>query len=366
VAQRSSAAGPAVEKRGAEIQLIEAQPNGEQRLTNERVVFAADDLAWFNENKIPQWLQVRLSPDGKKLLYVRPVDSIDRPARQSFALLIRDTVTGRDASVPVPPYLEGSEDVGMRFDPFDPNGARMALSGPDMKQVFLVDVAKQTAAPMGGEGVLALALFDRTGNRLIGHDGTGLCVVDARTFERTPLATPDVMRAYPHSVSPAGDIVCVFGVRSAAGGASQVLALYSLNGTGKIGDLPTHEKNLQSDDLASQWTPDGRYVCYFDMNEKDGKPVAGTRIWDVTGMKEKAFVEGTAPMGSGPDGSHIWLVRTAKDDNRPILYHADSGRSWELGDASVRLLHGVGEKVAYFKSAANGRKTLCVADLNLP
>ncbi len=343
-------------------------------LTNERVVFSADDVFWLNDDKIAPWLMVRLSPNGAYLLHARVhKNEHEEPgARASYALFLRDVVTRKDVRVPVPPYPDGWQDVCIGFNPFDQRGERMAimaLRGPRETEVILFDIADGKVSATGIKGRFAFARFDRTGRRLIGVQDSEVFVATLPSLERTRLdLSLGGRRTLPNSACPTADVICLYQVRGVPGErrGTQAIALYDFEAREKIADLPTHEENSQLDDLETQWTPDGRYVCYYDLADGLQGRIRGTRVWDRVVGKEKAFVEDAAPIGPGPAGSYIFLVRTRTGDHRPILYDASTGRSWELGDASMRLLHGTGRKIAYVKTAPDGKRTVCVAEIPIP
>ena len=342
------------------------------RLVNERVLFRADDVSWVNTNKIASCPMGRLTPDGRRLLYTRVRESAEeQPAEPSYDLLLRDVETGADVRVPVPPYPDGFEDIHIRFNPFDPTGERMALMavhGPGGTEVVIFDVAKGNVTPTGIKAGFALARFDRTGRQLVGVEGGEMFVAALPSLERTKLDFGAPGYYFPNSICPTADVVCIYAVKRVPGRRRpmQAIFLYDLKAARKIADLPTHPENSQLDDLETQWTPDGRYICYYDRADGPQGRVSGTRIWDRVAGKEQAFVEDTAPMGAGPGGSYIVLVRTLEDDRRPILYDAAGGRLWELADASTRLIHAAGGKIAYLKMLPDGKMVVCVAEISMP
>ena len=59
-------------------------------------------------------------------------------------------------------------------------------------------------------------------------------------------------------------------------------------------------------------------------------------------------------MGPGPDPQSVFLVKLAGEDLRPVLYDAAADRSWILGEAGMRLLHGNGDTVVYLQIAEDG------------
>lgn len=342
------------------------------RLVNERVIFPAEDVSWIPTNRISSWLMARLSPDAAYLLYARLHQDEDRESGQgrSFHLMLRELATGKDTRIPVPAYSEGVESVHIRFDPFDPKGRRLvvtAIRGRRDTEVVIFDITKGVVTPTGIKGRFPLARFGRAGQKLIGVADRGLFIATLPALKQTKLTLP-WPRAYPNSFCPAADVVCLYGVVPAPDrrSARQVIALYDLKTKTVIRDLPTHEKNSKLDDLETQWTPDGRYVCYYDLADGPETTIRGTRIWDRVAGNEKAFVIGTAPIGQGPEETFMVLVRTPGKDQRPILYDVATARSWDLGDTSMRVIHAAAGKLAYVRALPDGGKAVCVADIAMP
>jgi hypothetical protein len=309
------------------------------------------------------------------LLYTRPHHGDDEQlgARPQHDLLLRDVLTGEDILVPTGPYPDGWESACVRFNPFDPQGKRMAVIAPALQEagtsVVVFGVTERTVSATGVAGRFAFALFDRSGDRLVAVQDAEVFVVTLPSLERRKLDLSDeVVRAYPHSMCPAADVLCLYQVRLVPGERRgvQAISLYDVDSGAKVADLPTHPEDSQLDDLATQWTADGRYVCFLDRLDNNRKDVMGTRVWDRVSGEEKPTVPDTAPMGPGPEGPYIVLVRTLRGDNRPILHDAATGRSWILGDANLRLLHAAGGRAVYLKTDADGSQTVRVAEITLP
>jgi hypothetical protein len=88
----------------------------------------------------------------------------------------------------------------------------------------------------------------------------------------------------------------------------QKLVLYDIRAGKQIASLPVHPRNAKLDDLETQWTADGRYLYYYDVEtgEADArgraktKPIA--RIWNRPAGKLAGKLDGLVPIGPGPNG----------------------------------------------------------------
>ena len=367
--------------------------SGAPLIADDRVLFAANDLGWLNMRTYPYWLQVRLSPNGRFLLYHRPEDGARAEDAKASALVFRDLDSGEDRPAPLPSYPRGFATIHTRYNPYDPKGARVALTeirGPRDTEIVLYELGKQSATRTGVKGSFCFGLFDHTGSQFIARGDRGIIQFDVQTSKRRELDSGWAALRYPHSVCPTAEVACFFGLEAPTEptpppeqklGRDQrtegeipmpaprrpkrrdALRLYNVR-TGKlVASLPVHEKNSQLDDIASVWTPDGRFICYLDLVDAEEGQVQGTRVWDRTLGREHKFLPETAPVGSGPDGGMVFLVKLSDGDNRPVLYDAAANQSWVMGDPAMRLLHGAGEKIVYLHTTADGQRSVHVGSV---
>jgi hypothetical protein len=298
-----------------------------------------------------------------------------------YELVLRNVATKKDWVLDyLNPVAQGLEDIHIRFNPFDPSGQQMVLTAftGDARVTVLitVDIKHMTGTQTGITGKFVFAQFDRTGKKLIGIYDGGIFLADL-SERGGPKATKltlewemnlahrldvKVPRPYPVAVCPAEEVACFFGAELApADRPRPVLILSDLAGK-TVALLRVHEKNSSLDDIAPVWTPDGRYVCYYDLQQEGDATVNGTRIFDRITLKEKAFVKGAAAMGPGSGGSIIVLASFAKGDAHGILYEVETGNSSDITPAGTRLLHAAGGKAVYLEPNARGQMAMYCAD----
>lgn len=372
------------------------------RLTNPRRVFPTGGVTYKRPTQRHVWA-MRLSPSGRHVLYSRPKG--EPPAREDgtvdwhkakYELVLRDLSSGKDAVLPLGPIESGWQTGLLRFGVFDPAGTRLAPIRIEVQReqvgegveavrsatkVLLYDIATGKVTPTGLEGPMVMARFDRTGKGLIvmkaTGQGWGLFTAALPKLELRPRKAV----GFPNAVCPGADVVCMWappqrkrptepGRRPERTG--QRLFLHDLAADKEIADLPVHERNSVLDDLECQWTPDGRYLCYYDVREEPAEAGSRrrpklrvmTRIWDRRGGREARRVPDAIPLGPGPGPSSIMLVKRQASGDGPFLLHdAKNGSEWPLGDATVRPIHAHGRKVVYAKVADDGTEAVYVADV---
>jgi len=440
------------------------------KLVNPKRVFPKGDPVYKRPTQYHAWA-MRLSPDGKHVLYSRPkpgqtLDPADFKSWQNvtYELVLRDLATGKDTLLPLGPVESGWQTVYTRFNVFDPTGARLLLLTRDVTpvrakpsradaggrrtgasgysarattRVFLYDVAAGKLAPTKIEGPRAFAKFDRTGAGLVGV----MADMKSRTM-RLYTAGPTgqnvrLLKAqgFPQSVCPTADVLCVWAppkgtrgrglqsmlealrkqrefltkqvadhpenatnlqpqidaldrrmkdteARARAAEAEyrpQRLTLYDLAADKEIAELPVHEKNSALDDIETQWTPDGRYLYYHDVEPFMRDTVEGpkerlrqlSRIWDRIAGKPANVVKETRPVGPGPAPSTMVLaVRTNPEpgEERPggfFLHDARTGKQYPLGDDTMYLIHAWGKRVLYAKKAPDGTEAVYLAEIDM-
>ncbi len=359
-------------------------------LTEERVLFGSDDVAWINPNKYPYWLQARLSPNGNYLLHNRVLlEEVD--GQELYGFFLMNVKTGKETPLPLRPVPSSMNDVFMRMDPFDPKAERMVLTDtadtPDAMEIVLFDMGNEELKRTGIKGRFPYARFNVTGTELILSElrGRGICTASLPDLEIKELDSTSRPPGFPVSVCPTENIVCFFGVveegiepqriRHVPPGMKLppprphlrgIITLFDLDKRADFGRLPTHPDNSTLDDVAPQWTPDGRYICYYDREGNEGTKSIGARIWDRIEKKEVAFVANAVPIGPGPEGAYMVLVSLSKDSPHAILYNAATGRTQILGHPSLRPLHAAGGLIAYLKTLPDGKQEVCVARIIAP
>ena len=291
---------------------------GQPRLVNPKPVFAGSPPAYKRPNQY-YLFAMRLSPDGKRVLYSRPVAGSEQADHRSgrFELVLRELGSGKDSVLPVEALDPGWRTVFTRFNLFDPAGKRLLAANIKVETVqvraggsqakrpsiawLIYDIARAKAAKVGIEGPRALARFTADGRGLIVSDAdlkTRRLVTKAISL-KDPSAKAKATGApgYVQSICPTGDVAVFFvpparPVRRSAPGQRRErppmrLILWDLKADKELVQVPTHARNSVLDDMETQWTANGRYLYYwnFEVVARDGqsrrprlRPV--TRVWD--------------------------------------------------------------------------------------
>jgi len=367
----------------------------EPKLANATKVFPASQPTYKRPNQYHAFA-MRLSPDGKRVLYTRPVagtkksDEDDRSAR--YELVLRELDGGKEVVLPIEPLEPGWRSVLTRFNMFDPAGKRLVL--PNFKvETQQIDehpaVSKMTVNWL----IFNIAKGEMADTKLKGDSrGPAKFAADGQALLLTVVAGPRELATeiisvsykfgvqkrlsapgWVQSVCPAGD-VGVFFVPPARPAAPPQLVLWDLKTDKELAEVPTNPRNGKLDDLETQWTADGRYLYYVDVDEVPAKGEAGhptyrsvTRIWDRQAGKLAGMVSDTVPVGPGPGQLMVLAKRTKAGSGGFLLHDAASGKEYPLGDASKKLIHAAGGKVIYAQESDDSdAEDVSVANIIVP
>ncbi len=337
------------------------------RLVDEVSVFAEDDVAWRFSTKT-YWPLMRLSPDGRKLLYLRRT----KAGGVMFALTLRDLATGEDQRVPMPPVATDFANFYPRIDPFDSAGNRMVLTlidkdVPGETKIILWKLGdkKSTDTPIAGRFVYAE--FDRTGKRLIVNVDQRLWFARPPQFELEPTGASGVL----WSRCPTQDLIAIYTVRRLPGEREpeEQLILYDLEAKEQRDVLPLNSGGWL-DDLKTKWTQDGRHLYYADPPE--------VRVWDRAAAKIGAYLDASYPVGPGPGtgaGESTMVLKRVRRSaeylgqaelRNIVLHNAATGEAWELGDTNFEVQDARAGRVVYLKHGPGGRATVHLARIVMP
>jgi len=380
-------------------------------LINERRVFPEGEPMWKKPRQYHVWA-MRLSPDGKRLLYPRakgqpPLTRRGEPdwRKVKYEMVLRDLESGQETILPINPLGSGWGTVFTRFNMFDPAGAKLALANMEVvrqertsgggsrlhvssarstMKLVLYDIPTGKLTTTDIEGPSTFAKFGRTGNVLIVarelRSGLELSKAALPGFELQRLKAD----GFPQSVCPTADVICVWAppkrVRPTIPGqrpqrGPQRLFLYDLRADKEIAELPVHPRNSKLDDWETQWTMDGGYLYYYDVREvtteapsgsrKPTRPVA--RIWDRARNKAAGRIFDAIPVGAGPTPTTMVLAKSTRGGSGGVLLHdAKSGREYPLGDSSMKLVHACGAVVLYAKPTPGGANAAYIAEIRTP
>ncbi len=361
------------------------------RLVNEKRVFPKGDEWAKVTPKLNPW-GMRLSPDGKHVLYPRakgkaPLDAEGRPDRNQlkYELVLRNLKTGKDTVVPIEPLESGWRTVFTRFNMFDPAGKRLVLADIKVERekidehatavrasmkIVLYDIATGKTTPTEHKGRMVIAKFDRTGKGLIVMKDMGIHTASLPELKLKALNIQGMIQG----VCPAADVICIWmpprrGSRTQPPEVPQKLVLYDIRAGKQIASPPVHPRNAKLDDWETQWTADGRYLYYYDI-ETGGADAAGraktktiARIWHRAANKLAGKLDGLVPIGPGPKGT---MVLRNHGGEGIVLHDAAADKQWSLGDDTMQLIHACGRRVLYAKPSAEGRQEVYVAEITAP
>jgi hypothetical protein len=345
---------------------------------------------------------MRLSPDGRHVLY-------SRPRGKRHELVLRELTTKKDSVLPVKPLESDMLNVFMRrCSAFDPSGNKMVLLDysrgmfRQRTEVVLFDISsgKLVKTAISDQG--AMATFDRTGESLIVLKGPP----DEPRLYRAPLSDfklkPLKVLGSPVSVCPSEDVICLRApgkskdvhrdrITGQDDHGGQRLFLYDMEAETRVADLAVHHRHYNANDWEAPWTPDGRYLCYYDSLEKTGssatethktesgdkpdstkdecpppelqvRPGKVTRVWDRQAGKETGIVEDAIPLGSGPTATTVILCRPHSSNSvrfgEFLLYDVHRGIEWSLGKARVWPMDGRGRFVLYGQPTSKSQSAL--------
>ena len=387
----------------------------EPKLTGKVRLFATSQPAYKRPNQHHAFT-MRLSPDGKRVLYTRLVIGDEKPGDRSarYEMVLRQLDGGKEAVVPIEPLRRGWRTVFTRFNTFDPAGKRMILPNIKVENVRInenlssskmsvtwgiydIARAKMTSAGIKDSGGMALAKFAADGQALLvsavdrpAEIVTGTAVKRGKLV--TKLIPPKGVKAKVKSFTAAGFIQSVCPVGRAAvffvppsrrprtqprptkpEARTSRLVLWDLKADKLLAEIPKHRRNRVLDDIETQWTADGRYLYYSDIEEIPGKGDRPTyrrvaRIWDKKTGKPAAVIKDAVPVGPGPGPSMMILSkRTAGGPGGFSLHDAATGKEYILAAAPKELIHACGGKVIYAeKPDQSDSESVFSADIVVP
>jgi len=289
----------------------------------------------------------------------------------------------------------GYETVFTRFNCFDPSGVKLSVFRRKLwidrvlkskrfsqeTEIVLYDLKKKKFITTGLNARNQVGRFDNTGKHLYMNSGRGGGVVKVAlsNFDKSESTS---LPGWVHSPCMYSEYSTVFVVRPlppasgqpAAGGRARRprrhkagLDIWNLVKDKKIAELPVHQDNSVLDDIAAQWTLDGRYVYYLDyigqIGSKDKSTV--TRVWDVEANEEKPVIADAVSAGPGPAKNTMVLARLeGRKIGGMLLHNAKDNRIVSFGPPEARVIHAWGKRIVYVLPD-NGTETVYVADISL-
>lgn len=321
---------------------VEATAPAAVKVTNPKVLLPASRIIQPRRRAA---FNARLSPDGRYLLFPQEV----RGQSETHRLVLLNIDSKEKFEVPLD-LPRGYETVFTRFNFFNPAGDTLALfsverepSGMTTSEIMLLDIPSKTLTATGIKDPSVMAQFDSSGKQLVVRSsGARVCLAP---LDRLTLGDP-ILSGWVHSCSPYSPYAAIFTMdrqRRQTG-----LSILNLQ-TKEALPAPVHPDNSILDDVTSQWTSDGRYVCYVDLADRDGgRPFDVTRIWDVESNQEVTPVPGLRPLGPGP-ADHLMVMVATRGQSRgkTLVYDLKTGAISPLGSPSMKTVHAWRDHIVY-------------------
>ncbi|MBL7133497.1 MAG: hypothetical protein ISS78_05315 [Phycisphaerae bacterium] len=330
---------------------------------------------------------MKLSPDGKRLLYIRRkrLEVGKGSPTRAYEVRLRTLAGGEEVVLPIPAYTwDDIPRMMISMNVFDAAGKRIVLGiGVDKNndglhkhreeklQPAFYDIAKDKVTKLDVTDEIVLPTFDRTGK--------GLIIIAATEKARTGkmYTTPaDKIKlkecgtwGLPRSTCPTADVIPLLlpPKRDADGRRGKwEFVLYDLANDKIAAKLPMDERNTMLDDYNPQWTADGRYLYYVDvkMAEAGGRRVTFTRIWDRKEGKLAGEIEKAVAIGPGPTKTTMVLSRRRMSSL--MIHDAASGKTWQLASGQPIRPASVTSKYILYVKFNGEERTLCRARIALP
>ena len=321
-------------------------------LVNSKMLFPVEKIA--SERRTRPLFSARLNPAGTHLIYPKMVPASPPDYETTFEMMVYEIASSKEKAISVN-LPNGYETVYTRFNVFNPMGDQLALGryqGGQNRQTELVlyNLKHNKVISTGIEGRNLLAMFDHTGHYLYrfgGHGESGNLKIDLSDFTSRRTSIP----GWIHTPSPYSQYATVFTEvrRVEQEMPSASLQLWNLETEKMIKELPVHEKNSQLDDVAAQWTRDGRYVYYLDISESEGNdPVLSARVWDAQRNTQKTEVPNAMAVGPGPTKTTMVMVDSDYQSQNGIFLHdAQNNETLEIGPEGAQAIHACGNRLLY-------------------
>jgi len=361
--------------------LVPMAATGQTRLVNEKVLLSAGS----GDQPLATIHAAQLSPDGKKLLYVRVeaaalADGAESRARRSYRLVLRDLTTGKDTALPMAAGTFDDAFIMLLSKP---------IFSPDSKHVvtFVPEDADKNGIWDHRNEKLRLGLYDIQANTLARLDltddiilpnflGNGILVVQWQIratsgslhwikrvgAEPARLQTAGVALA----AHPSKPQVLAMMLKAVEGEGPPEFSLKLLDvGADKVlANLPLDPQNTKLDDFPPRFTQDGKYAYYVDVQRGGDKSKAITRVWNVPEGKPAVDIDQSVPVGPAGEARMV-LVRTTRGSREgDVGVHDPAANTWtSLSDVKGVALWAGDGKILYARKRDDGGMSICLAEL---
>ena len=356
---------------------------GQTRLANEKELVSAGS----GDQPLAAIHSAQLSPDGRKLLYIRieaipPAEGAggETRARRSFRLVLRDVATKTDTALPLAAGTFDDAFIMLLSKP---------LFSPDSRHVvtFVPDDADKNGIWDHRSEKLHLGLYDIQANKLARLDltddiilpnflGNGILVVQWKARAQSGnLYWIKKIGAEPAKLETAGVPVAVHPSKPQAllivpkavegqGRPDVTLKLLDVAADKVLADLPADPKNSKLDDFPPRFTQDAKYAYYVDAERNGDNVKPLTRLWNVEENKAAMALDQSVPVGPAGGGKMV-LVRTTRNSREgDVGVHDPAANTWTpLSDVKGVVLWAGDGKIIFARKRDDGNTSLHLAEL---
>ncbi len=361
---------------------------GEPGLVNVRPIFRPDELG--EEAKLYAPLgPARLSPDGRRLLYVRCRENAPKPEnhrgpwpQRLYKVVLRELATGKEKVLPCPAWTwDDLPAMLLAREVFSPDGGKIVLgAGIDADGNGIFEHRREKTQPMVYDVATGkarrLPVTDQFVLSAYTPDGKEILIATWSKRERkAALYLTPADKAAPRKLPPAGIPmnVCpsarIVPLWVPPKGDPEEgrwrFVLHDLAADTPLCELPTHPKNTSLDDFTPQWTSGGRFLYYVDVEVS--KQPSGThrkritRVWDRLAGKEATVLDEAVAVGPGPTPTTMVLRHGAG----LVLHDAAAGATAVLARGALRPLFAARGKLVYLQKQ-QGKWSAFIADIAMP
>ena len=370
------------------------------RLSNERMILSTDvDAVTGSSIFDSQKGLIRLSPDGKKLLFYREEPTEVNGRKGVYRLVLRNLTDGRETILPFPAlpkrFVAYLPMLSLPTAPFDRTSNKIVLGvGIDANkngifepqtekmQAVVFDTTTSTTTNLSVTASIVTAGYSVDGDRYVvstldrESEKAGVHISQVDLINWREFALPGT----PRAATPNLDLLMLLKSSEVKMGSRTrelptALLLFDTKENKKLLELPAFKLHgalsMYVYTFVPQWTRDGNHLCYIDVLGFPEDPRHGTRIWDrstKTVIKEMVNV---VPIGPGPTKSSAILmrvneVREGGTQTLGIVVHDTSNnRTHEIPLPDTRILGTNRGSIIYAQKDKTGKEAVYMADIAL-
>jgi hypothetical protein len=359
----------------------DAEQKSAVKVVKETKIFSLDKSRDISENSGIH--SMRLSPNGKTLLYVARLPQAATQKRRGYRMVLRDIKAGKNTVLPGAP--SGSDDfpvacVSMR--PFDATGKKLispvclgendepVSPGRGQMQLKVYDIATGKVTDLNLKAPIIFPSYDASGKNIIvfamfkGERGPDLALskivvspVDKIEFKKIGVV------GMPRTPCPAGDILPILlppNPRNPGEPRKSGLVIYDTKTNKELSAPPIISGN-KLDDFNPQWSGDGRYLYYVD-TERDKSPDGNTRyksimrVWDNKKLVEQSLTEDLIPIGPAP--GKTGMIVLGKENDFHSIHDPATGKLSPILDGKTKIISITGRFMVCIKPDKDGAKSV--------